>query len=1059
MRFLSVAERELRAAARRKGTYRLRWIAGLGFFGLLLWLAWAFDLFANRNNAPEVFQIFATVIFLFCLMVGATGTADCISREKREGTLGLLFLTNLNSAEIVAGKLCANALASIYCLLAIFPVLALPLMVGGITFAEFGRVVLAELNALFFAIAAGFVASAVSVRQFPAVAFATALALFFGLALLGVAEVMRGLGCPRYLTDFIAAFCPLNGLRLATFGWRAQLAPDYWTSLSAVAAMSASWLALVAWGLRHSWRDRPKSPRRASTRKLVERLRTRGAEARLSFRRRLLGINPYFWLASRQRVSAPVFMALIVVVCAVTSFVAGPYFGQVMMKGSTTSALLGQLFAWGWAGLAIHGFVLYYAAAAASRQLAEDKQSGALELVLSTPTSERVIARGLWLAYGRRMFFPALVAVLVHCYFIWTIMTVAVLDPPGRLPPGATAGEIFWCALWGWPLRGHTLDWQFGFMLHIVLLFLAGFAACWVMLGWLGRWLGLRMKHPGFAPLVGVTLAIVPPVLLFSLVCYVAGEWRMFRLPERQFLPIMMWVAFGITLLNCLVLSMWAAGHLREDFRATVTGRYSESTRRWWQVNWPRVRRLALRWAGLCLGLMLVVAGYYGYQNWRGQRAWNSFQAELRQQGRSLDLTPLLPRPVPDAENFARSPAFGALQARLKSPNETKRLFDQMQHFQVANNLYGTLPEGVDWMQQQPSSLSNYLRWINPKFRISNATNRTECGAAILEGLKPLAGLMRELTVAAQLPALQFTTNRAAEYLLSANSAEIFLLERLQMLFQIRACAGLAAGRTNDAAEDLLTGLRLARLARQLPDARAAMRVQFMLARTLQPLWDGLAKHSWSESQLASFQRELATFNLLADYTNAIHRLRLLYIDCWRGADATANLSGRPGGVRGAADSEAAWQPAAWRFYNCMQLYQAGERAIERVDVAGERVRDANNWEDTNGLPMEPDTRSFFQQATWWGGKPTQVSFAQTSLNQALLACALERYFLARGTYPDALEQLLPAWLDRLPHDTERGRPMIYECVMTNQFILRGVGPNGLNERTNKNGDDWLWTY
>ena len=112
MRFLSVAERELRAAARRKATYRVRWIAGVIFLGLLLWLAWVFNLFTNRNSAPQVFQVFSVCIFLFCLFVGATGTADCLSREKREGTLGLLFLTNLNSAEIVAGKLCANALAA-----------------------------------------------------------------------------------------------------------------------------------------------------------------------------------------------------------------------------------------------------------------------------------------------------------------------------------------------------------------------------------------------------------------------------------------------------------------------------------------------------------------------------------------------------------------------------------------------------------------------------------------------------------------------------------------------------------------------------------------------------------------------------------------------------------------------------------------------------------------------------------------------------------------------------------------------------------------------------------
>jgi len=103
MRFLSVAERELRAAARQKKTYRLRWIAAGGALALLVWLGWALDAFANRRAGPMVFQICSVNILLGCLLIGAMETADCISREKRDGTLGLLFLTNLNSAEIVAG--------------------------------------------------------------------------------------------------------------------------------------------------------------------------------------------------------------------------------------------------------------------------------------------------------------------------------------------------------------------------------------------------------------------------------------------------------------------------------------------------------------------------------------------------------------------------------------------------------------------------------------------------------------------------------------------------------------------------------------------------------------------------------------------------------------------------------------------------------------------------------------------------------------------------------------------------------------------------------------------
>ena len=47
MRFLSVAERELRVTSRRAWFYRARWITALAFFVLLVWLAWAFDFHKN----------------------------------------------------------------------------------------------------------------------------------------------------------------------------------------------------------------------------------------------------------------------------------------------------------------------------------------------------------------------------------------------------------------------------------------------------------------------------------------------------------------------------------------------------------------------------------------------------------------------------------------------------------------------------------------------------------------------------------------------------------------------------------------------------------------------------------------------------------------------------------------------------------------------------------------------------------------------------------------------------------------------------------------------------
>ena len=123
MRFLSVAARELRSTARQKGTYRVRWITAGIFLGLLVWLLWAFGGLTYQRAVPGIFRAYSVLTLLYCLFMSTARTAYCISVERREGTLGLLFLTNLNSSEIILGKLCSSALASVYGLLAIFPML------------------------------------------------------------------------------------------------------------------------------------------------------------------------------------------------------------------------------------------------------------------------------------------------------------------------------------------------------------------------------------------------------------------------------------------------------------------------------------------------------------------------------------------------------------------------------------------------------------------------------------------------------------------------------------------------------------------------------------------------------------------------------------------------------------------------------------------------------------------------------------------------------------------------------------------------------------------------
>ena len=144
MTILPIVERELRGAARRPGTYWLRLTAAFVAITVFGWML----LTLLRDNVPAaahgryLFRVLFGLAFAYCLFIGAWLTADCLSGEKREGTLGLLFLTDLKGYDVIFGKLAATSLSGFYGLLAIFPILAVPLLLGGLTNGEFWRAAL-----------------------------------------------------------------------------------------------------------------------------------------------------------------------------------------------------------------------------------------------------------------------------------------------------------------------------------------------------------------------------------------------------------------------------------------------------------------------------------------------------------------------------------------------------------------------------------------------------------------------------------------------------------------------------------------------------------------------------------------------------------------------------------------------------------------------------------------------------------------------------------------------------------------------------------------------------
>jgi hypothetical protein len=101
----------------------------------------------------------------------------------------------------------------------------------------------------------------------------------------------------------------------------------------------------------------------------------------------------------------------------------------------------------------------------------------------------------------------------------------------------------------------------------------------------------------------------------------------------------------------------------------------------------------------------------------------------------------------------------------------------------------------------------------------------------------------------------------------------------------------------------------------------------------------------------------------------------------------------------------------------------------------------------------------------------TKIAFGQTRVNEAIVACALERYRLAQGQFPDSLEPLSPRFLEKMPHDIITGAPLVYRRTPDGQFILYSVGWNEkddggmvvMNQAKQPSADltqgDWVWQY
>ncbi len=413
MNLFPVITRELQVQARQASTNRMRWIAA----GAVM-LIWCFLMtIGNRASPHERAQVIFVAIGVVCLgyvmMAGVFQTADCISEERREGTLGLLFLTDLKGYDVVLGKLASSSLHSFYTFLAVVPVMALPLLMGGMTVGEFWRVTLVLVVTLLLSLSVGMFISSVSrdVRGAMSGTFLVMLVLAGIMPLLWVLSVSGNL---RSGYEYVLWPSPPHAFRCAFDNYYSggRGAQNFWNSVMTMMAIATSCLFAACVLLPRVWQDSGEVTR--SKRIWNRRLFENWAKQRAKLAGQLMrDSRPFLWLATRDgRPLALAHWAFFLLTPAWVYLYAVIFnLGSRAMNGAYVPILI--LLTYG-----MHLILKCLVAAEASRRFSEDRASGALELLLVTPLRPAEIVasqfRGVWLSFR-------------WCFLTLTLMNLASL--------------------------------------------------------------------------------------------------------------------------------------------------------------------------------------------------------------------------------------------------------------------------------------------------------------------------------------------------------------------------------------------------------------------------------------------------------------------------------------------------------------------------------------------------------------------------------------------------------------------------------------------------------
>jgi len=482
----------------------------------------------------------------------------------------------------------------------------------------------------------------------------------------------------------------------------------------------------------------------------------------------------------------------------------------------------------------------------------------------------------------------------------------------------------------------------------------------------------------------------------------------------------------------------------------------------------------------ITLGALVTAEEY-----WRGNHAWHHYKIAMEARGERFDAARLIPPKVSDDENFASCPYLAhALGVPPESPGWTNIESYMPEAY--------SLPRRPGWPYGLSADMTNWVAAFQIKvhytqtpggkhsYSTTNWAAALEGGAAlekmdpaqaaviILDHLKGSEPVLAELRVASLRRYCRFNvpyeewTSPTTSNAWNSTVNQYVVIKGLYKVLSLRAEAELAAGRSDQALEDVNLMFRLDDGLKDEPLLMSQLGRMASATILLRPIAEGLAEHRWSDAQLRTLEERLGQTDLLASTDQSLYGERDLCANPF-----FINL-------RNSAMDWFGWNRLEQLNYN--RAFQ--EIIVPRINLANREINPAIGHACDLALSnYSTGAVSAIIHHHIFAGMmlpalcraPQKAAVAQTDVDLVTVACALERYRLAEGSYPDQLAALAPRFIATLPHDIINGQPLKYRRAANGKFALYSIGWNGKDDGgvtvTKKDGTldrlqgDWVLEY